>query len=492
MLRLPRDLDLPADLLERAQTLGIQPGRPTIAYARESDAGERHGKATDVFGQLRRQFDRLYLTDARLIGLYVETRSAFKAAGRPEFAELLALVAGGQVEVITASRADRVARNRGDGHEFVTVCEKRGVLLRTTTDGDFDLGDLRGQEEFEHAILGARRESRIKRDRARDRRGEQAEQGIHFGGPRTFGWAAAADETGRVPTVPGEFEHIAPAIADLLAGDTPYAITQRWNAAGIRTARGREWQAEHWVKFVTRPRIAGLRDTGDGVLVAGPFDAAVDRATWEAVCVRFTSPDPAHHEPAQRYTASLLGVGIYRCGQCLERHAKDPAYELGRIGSGGKGYYRCRKCYAHRRAEPIDALVMEQVNAYLHMHDETPPLPPFEQTDFHQQRLFSIRRKQQDAAAQYAADELTAEEYETLRSALRIEERRARDAQDAFANEYMARVEAAVGEAQFEGWPMARQRKWIDRQFVITLKRVDPKDRSRGFDPATVEVKPRS
>jgi DNA invertase Pin-like site-specific DNA recombinase len=64
--------------------------------------------------------------------IFQEARSA-KMPGRPEFARMMALVAAGQIDVIVAWKADRLARNALDGGTVLYALESK-QLVRIVTD----------------------------------------------------------------------------------------------------------------------------------------------------------------------------------------------------------------------------------------------------------------------------------------------------------------------------------------------------------------------
>jgi len=65
--------------------------------------------------------------------------SAFKEIIHEGFADLIAAIEAGQVDVVIVRDVDRLTRNLADWNAFEKVCVRRGVLLSAYTGGHVDL-----------------------------------------------------------------------------------------------------------------------------------------------------------------------------------------------------------------------------------------------------------------------------------------------------------------------------------------------------------------
>ena len=82
-------------------------------------------------------------------------------------------------------------------------------------------------------------------------------------------------------TVPAEADAIREAVDRLLDGGTMYRVAADWNAAGLRTSTGGEWNSQKVRSMLRSPRLAGLREHRGEI---------VGKAVWPAIV------DPAKHE----------------------------------------------------------------------------------------------------------------------------------------------------------------------------------------------------
>jgi Resolvase, N terminal domain len=70
--------------------------------------------------------------------------SAFKEITRDGFAELIAAIEAGQVDVVVVRDIDRLTRNLVDWNAFEKACVRHGAQLSAYTGGDLDLSTPEG------------------------------------------------------------------------------------------------------------------------------------------------------------------------------------------------------------------------------------------------------------------------------------------------------------------------------------------------------------
>ena len=174
---------------------------------------------------------------------------------------------------------------------------------------------------------------------------------------RSFGYDGNA-------IVPAEAAAIRKACRALLNGATLWSIAKEWNAKGITTVKGYQWEGSKVRQVLLRPRNAGLQIYDGEILdgVEAAWKPIVDRDTWEAV--RKTLADP------KRFTGRSMGrkhllSGIAYCGECERRMgtmcsktksgANRPVYQCKNIGlhedrAGPRPHRRARRRRHHRAA----------------------------------------------------------------------------------------------------------------------------------------------
>ena len=127
--------------------------------------------------------------------------SGFKEITRDGFAELIAAIKAGAVDVVIVRDIDRLTRNLTDWNAFEKACVRHGARLSAYTGGDLDLSTAEGAYYGGMETLRARRESAVKSARVREAQDREARKGRRTGGgQRWFGYTriyANPDEIGR-------------------------------------------------------------------------------------------------------------------------------------------------------------------------------------------------------------------------------------------------------------------------------------------------------
>jgi DNA invertase Pin-like site-specific DNA recombinase len=79
--------------------------------------------------------------------------SAFKEITRDGFADLIAAMEAGQVDLVVVRDIDRLTRNLADWNAFEKACVRHGVRLSAYTGGDLDLSTPEGAYQGHREIL---------------------------------------------------------------------------------------------------------------------------------------------------------------------------------------------------------------------------------------------------------------------------------------------------------------------------------------------------
>lgn len=245
-----------------------------------------------------------------LVGSFIDNDvSANKARGAvTQWAQLLATIGRGEVEVVVVTDTDRLTRGIRDALSLVDA----GVKL-LTLDGELDLTSAAGEKAFLSDAVTARFEVRRKRERALRGNERRAAAGTYENGARPFGYA---DD--RKSPHPEEAPLIQEAYARILAGGTVYSILADWNRRGIPTRKG----AKAWTYPAVRAVLLRERNAGRVILrgelvegVRGDWEPLVSDEDFDAARAILTAPG-RKTSPGRK--AKYLAGGIARCGTCGE------------------------------------------------------------------------------------------------------------------------------------------------------------------------------
>ncbi|MCP3420569.1 recombinase family protein [Nocardioides sp. STR3] len=99
-------------------------------------------------------------------------------------------------------------------------------------------------------------------------------------------------------------------------------VARRWNADGVRTTRGGEWNHTNVRQVPRNPRLAGWRThrkaiarDASGQPVRGVWQALVDQDTFDALQAALDGRATRSRRGSPRYLLS----GVARCGECGSR-----------------------------------------------------------------------------------------------------------------------------------------------------------------------------
>ena len=297
-------------------------------YARIS-----HDSAGNGLGVVRQEVECRGRCDDRgwrVVDVYADNdTSAYSGTARPGYESMMADVEAGHIDVIVAWHPDRLHRRPIELEGFIETIERCGVGVETVTTGEVDLSSPSGR--LHARMLGsiARYESEHRSERLRSKAVELARAGkVSGGGRRPFGY-----ESDRRTIVEAEAELIREAASRVLRGDSLYAIAEDWTDRGCRTVTGAKWSTTAIKTFLTRPRVAGLREHGGEIVAEAEWPAILDLHTWEQVRAILTAPSRAKRRRSRRY----LLTGLLRCGKCGHLLVGTP--RTPKRGGGKRGVY---------------------------------------------------------------------------------------------------------------------------------------------------------
>lgn len=250
--------------------------------------------------------------------------SASKGAARPGYEALLSDLSAGRFGAVVVWELSRLTRQGIRGiAKFLDALESGGARLVTVKDS-LDTGS--GAGELVIGVMASIDKDESKRISERTTRNHAANAAlghIHPGGPRCFGYT----RTGEV--VAEEASLIRQAAADLVAGASLRSVVRAWNAAGVRTTPGGQWDEFPLRRLLRSPRLAGVRSY-KGNLYPATWQAILTEEEHSALAARLSGGKRAG--PAVRHALA----GLVKCGRC------GAPMGCRKSGRPPRGVYACR------------------------------------------------------------------------------------------------------------------------------------------------------
>jgi site-specific DNA recombinase len=302
--------------------------------------------------------------------------SAYHNQRRPDFEEMLAWAQESRIRAIAAWDADRLTRQPRENEDLIDLAERYRIQLATVT-GEYDLATPSGRLHFRIKGAIARHESEHRAERIRLKQEELARAGqLGGGGTRPFGYL---DDRVTPHTFPfcllgsqetvegGEAQLVREAAERVLLGEALHAVLMDWIERDIPTVTGKPWRTAVLRRLLLSPRIAGLRQHQGATIGKAAWPAIIDEATHERLRVLLS--DPVRQLNGGKLARSYLLTGVIYCGACGQKLVARPRDDKQRryVCSTGVNFNGCGK--TQRLAEPVEALVREQLFAALDSKD---------------------------------------------------------------------------------------------------------------------------
>jgi DNA invertase Pin-like site-specific DNA recombinase len=273
----------------------------------------------------------------KIIGEFTDTgRTAFQKVGgarpvRDGFTAMLAMLRANPGLGVGAWHADRLTRNSEDTEELIRVCTAGGHIVETPRGGSYDLATATGRKRLRDDANDAAYEVDHAIERITAMKLEHAADGHWLGGRRPFGYEADG-----VTLRPDEAAAIAQGTKDVVSGAHLAAVARSWNARGLVTSAGRQWDNRAVSRVLSRARNAGMLEHNGQIAAPAQWPAVVTENEWRAVAAILSDPGrKTTPGPARRHLLTFIAT----CGVCGE-----PVF-CTTVGAGGKRrkVYRCRK-----------------------------------------------------------------------------------------------------------------------------------------------------
>jgi DNA invertase Pin-like site-specific DNA recombinase len=227
-------------------------------------------------------------------------------------------------DTLTVWKLDRLGRSAMDLEHLVTDLDRRGVKFRAITQA-IDTSSPLGWFFFQLLAAFAELERAMIVERTKAGKAARIAQGLHPGGPRTYGFAED-----RVTVIEDEAARINEAAQYMLKGGSLAHVVARWNKLGVpsRSGNGR------WHESTLRRKLC-REDLVPKILSKETHDALV----------RLFAPAKARQRIGPRAKYLLSGILICECGSPMYGH-NDP--------TGGYKAYRCSKGYGATKGSERD------------------------------------------------------------------------------------------------------------------------------------------
>ena len=461
--------------------------RNAVVYARISQ--DREGAGLGVERQLKECRALAKRLGWSIVAEHADNDiSAYSGKARPGYRDLLALLESGKASAVIAWHTDRLHRSPRELEEYVDICERNHVVTQTVRAGELDLATPSGRAVARTVGAWARFESEHKSDRIKAAHAQAAEAGRWRGGGRPFGWQVNPDGTARIDRA--EARQIRVTADQLLAGASFHSQVKRLNAAGVRTARGGQWNYTNLRQVLLRPKNAGLSELqGEVVGRMNGWPPILTEDAWRAVVALLTDPS---RRKSQDNRVKWMLAGIALCGKCGGRMI---SAHTGGSANRHRVVYRCTgdgtRGHAARDAERVDAYVSAIVIGLLNRDDWRSVLAPPEQKDDGLDlaaTATALRARLGEAADSFADGAITGAQLARITERVKgqLADVEAQQGAGARSKAVAELVGAADPAAVWEGLDIDRKRSFI--RDVMTVK-INPTGRGVAFGPGVVEIR---
>lgn len=366
-----------------------------IVYTRQSL--DRNGEGSAVARQLEDARKLARLRGWEIVGVH-EDNDVSAAAGkpRPGFEATLHDLANGRAGAVIAWNLDRLTRNRRDTVRLIETCQQAGAVIAVVRGSDLDMSTPAGRMTADILAAVARSEIETKGDRQRRSNQQAAEQGRPpRGGRRAFGYTADG-----LDVIESEAAMIRRAHDLILAGGSLSSVAREWNADGVTTTAGGQWNASSVRRVLESPRYAALRLYRGEIVGPGTWPAIVGEDVYRATAALLADPARSTvRDRAIKYPLTRLAT----CGRCGGKLA------TGRTSAGVRTY----ACQGRRdmavSAQPIDDYVIGTVLARLARPDAADLVKPSPMVDVAElrTRANALRARLDEGARLFAAGVIT-------------------------------------------------------------------------------------
>jgi DNA invertase Pin-like site-specific DNA recombinase len=251
-------------------------------------------------------------------------RSAFQESrsSRPGMRRAMAIIEAGAADAFIVWKVDRASRNTRDLLALVDDLATHGATFASVTE-QFDTGTPMGRTMLTLVAALAELESGVKSERTQAwhdhrRTPDKATGRVTHAPPSKAVRGYHHPARNKLAIHPVEGPLIREAFARVAAGATLHGTLTWLGTEGVTlTQRGLK-------SCLTSPTIAGLRDTGEGVMAPGEWPALVPVDEWRRVREMLTHPDRQTNFTRRVRQFGLTGLVTCHCGEAMitKRHPR--------------------------------------------------------------------------------------------------------------------------------------------------------------------------
>lgn len=344
-----------------AQAAGFEHRLVIDVYARRSF--DKDGTTIHEDEQAEECIERIEETPGWILGKVFKDHalSAWKPrVKRAAFEEMMLRLETGVSNGILVWDLSRFSRKPMEGERLLALAEEQVVVASLST--TYNLRSAEGRKQFRNKMTDNAGESDTISERSRRGMRLKAKRGKSLATQRGFGRdgylprpkredgqpdADAMRERVPAEQLEREREAVRDAAKRLIAGEPLSAIAAEWNAAGLLTLRGSQWDVGGLRQMLEAPAIAGLvehrptvksgvqppRADRSRYVVGNNGDGPLDEETWRTLMATFGAR--RRGRPASVYLLS----GLVFCAECGGKLYGRPR-EVG--GSVGRREYWCQ------------------------------------------------------------------------------------------------------------------------------------------------------
>ncbi len=361
------------------------------AYARVSTLNQvlEHDSSVDTqFSRIRKRAEyesdqAVHRDDAdpwRIVEEYREEGRSAKNTDRPALQRLLADVRLGKIDMVVATKIDRITRSLTDFYDLWRIFEEHGVEF-VALDDNFETRSAGGRAMLKITLIFAELERERTSERTKEKIQARRANGLWFGGTVPVGYKPhPTDKTTLVPDEAWAGIVKEEIFEGYLVSGSARALVRRLAKQGItrptRTTKrgavagGGPFTVQGVLDILASPIYIAERVLDDGAVVKASWPAIIERPLFQRVKAKLDLASVSRPTGKTSTGHVYLLDGRLRCGACGSAMTRATG-----TGAGGRSYfyYSCanKSRTAGTRcgvkdvpAEAVESFVIDQVKKY--------------------------------------------------------------------------------------------------------------------------------